>query len=289
MDTMQTPSRAQPFAPPSEDALPAQAAAQAGLFDPADALAARFEDAGLSCAQPPQQAIYDGWLLRWSPGKAKRAKSVNAIAAGRLPLARKLEYVERFYAQRGLAPIYRLTPFSQPPELDGALHAAGYRHFDHTRVMALDLAARASVASPSCAPVSVDVATFSRTAAVLRDSPAVEGEAEAQRLAFTTTPAHYLVLNDGATPIACGCIMVDASDDGVAGIFNMVTAPAQRGRGWATALVDALLDHAAARGARHAYLQVDAANDAARRVYRRFGFTDRYAYWYRTPRHRSSG
>lgn len=286
MDTMQTPPRTQPFAPPADDVLPAQAAARDGLFNPADALAARFEDAGLSCAQPPQQAIYDGWLLRWSPGKAKRAKSVNAIGAGRLPLARKLEAVERFYAQRGLPPIYRLTPFSQPPELDAALHAAGYRHFDHTRVMGLDLAARSTVASPPCAPVSVDVTTLSRTAAALRDSPAIEGDAEAQRLAFTTVPAHYLVLTDNDAPIACGCLMVD---DDVAGIFNMVTAPAQRGRGWATALVAALLDHAAARGARHAYLQVDAANEPARRVYRRFGFTDRYAYWYRAPSDRSSG
>ena len=61
------------------------------MFDPSgvpaefqsrhDALAARFEDAGLTCSQPPQQSIYDGWLLRYSPGKAKRAKSVNAAPA----------------------------------------------------------------------------------------------------------------------------------------------------------------------------------------------------------------
>ncbi len=286
MDATQSPPRAQSAAQSLDAVSPAQAAAQAGLFDPDDGLAARFEDAGLSCAQPPQQTIYDGWLLRWSPGKAKRAKSVNAISGGRLPLARKFEHVERFYAQRGLAPIYRLTPFSQPSELDGALHAAGYVAFDHTRVMGLDLSARAAVVAPGCVPVSVDVATFSRAAAALRDSPATEADAEAQRLAFTTVPAHYLVLEDGDAPIACGSIMID---DDVAGIFNMVTAPAQRGRGWATALVDALLVHAVARGARHAYLQVDAGNEAARRVYRRFGFADRYAYWYRAPRDRSSG
>ena len=68
---------------------------RAVMFDPSgvpvefrsrhDALAARLEDAGLTCSQPPQQSIYDGWLLRYSPGKAKRAKSVNAIGAGQLP------------------------------------------------------------------------------------------------------------------------------------------------------------------------------------------------------------
>ena len=31
------------------------------------------------------------------------------------------------------------------------------------------------------------------------------------------------------------------------------------------------------------YLQVDAANEVARRIYRRLGFVDGYSYHYRTP------
>ena len=80
-----------------------------------DALGARLEDAGLTSSQPPQQTIYDGWLLRYSPGKAKRARSVNAIGTGRLPLERKLAEVEAFYRRVGLPCLYRVTPFSQPP------------------------------------------------------------------------------------------------------------------------------------------------------------------------------
>jgi ribosomal protein S18 acetylase RimI-like enzyme len=34
-------------------------------------------------------------------------------------------------------------------------------------------------------------------------------------------------------------------------------------------------------GARQAYLQVQADNEAARRLYRQFGFEERYMYWYR--------
>jgi ribosomal protein S18 acetylase RimI-like enzyme len=34
-------------------------------------------------------------------------------------------------------------------------------------------------------------------------------------------------------------------------------------------------------GARHAYLQVDSANQPARALYRHFGFEERYVYWYR--------
>jgi RimJ/RimL family protein N-acetyltransferase len=66
----------------------------------------------------------------------------------------------------------------------------------------------------------------------------------------------------------------------------MVTAAHERGRGHAATVLAALLSYAAGAGARHAYLQVDAANDAARRLYARAGFADRYAYWYRArPEH----
>jgi predicted GNAT family acetyltransferase len=61
----------------------------------------------------------------------------------------------------------------------------------------------------------------------------------------------------------------------------MVTSAERRGRGYATAIVQALLSQAVAAGARYAYLQVDAANAPARHIYERFGFRDRYAYWYR--------
>jgi N-acetylglutamate synthase len=68
-----------------------------------------------------------------------------------------------------------------------------------------------------------------------------------------------------------------------AGIFGMVTAAEFRGRGVATAIVAKLLNEARAAGAETAYLQVEADNAPARRAYSKFGFRDRYAYWYRAP------
>jgi len=56
-----------------------------------------------------------------------------------------------------------------------------------------------------------------------------------------------------------------------------------RGRGLASALCRQLLRLAMADGARVAYLQVEASNAPARRVYERLGFADAYAYHYRSP------
>jgi ribosomal protein S18 acetylase RimI-like enzyme len=266
------------------------------MFDPSgvpaefqsrqDTLAARLEDAGLTCSQPPQQAIYDGWLLRYSPGKAKRAKSVNAIGAGQLPLDEKIAHVDAFYRAHRLPILYRITPFSEPPALDRVLQDAGYIALDESRVMAAALLTE-SPARPARPLREVGASEFAGIAGSLRGSDAATIAAERQRIVGIALPSHFLVLDDGEQPIACGCVVIDGDR---AGIFNMVTAVHLRGRGHASALVSELLHRAVTAGARHGYLQVEAANAAARQVYGRFGFRDRYAYWYRVkPRDEGTG
>ncbi len=39
-----------------------------------ETLLSRIEDAGINASAPPQQRWVDGWLVRCSPGKAKRAR-----------------------------------------------------------------------------------------------------------------------------------------------------------------------------------------------------------------------
>jgi ribosomal protein S18 acetylase RimI-like enzyme len=252
--------------------LPAQ------LTDGGDALGARLEDAGLTSSQPPQQSIYDGWLLRYSPGKAKRARSVNAIGAGLRPLAEKLAYVETFFRRAALPCLFRITPFTQPNTLDRFLDGAGYLAGDESRVMATALPLAQHPAAPAPALEEVDAARFARVAGVLRGSPESVIAAELQRIVHAALPARYLTVSAEGEVAACGSVLFE---DDVAGVFNMVTATGWRGRGLATALVSHLLRHAADAGARVAYLQVDAANAPARHVYEKFGFRDRYAYWYR--------
>jgi len=70
---------------------------------------ARIEEAGLNAMQTQRQLFYDGWLLRVSPGVAKRARSVNAHFGSTLPLARKIAHCEDVYAQHALPPLFRMT------------------------------------------------------------------------------------------------------------------------------------------------------------------------------------
>lgn len=258
------------------------------MFDPASIpnelraaqlpLAARIEDAALTASQPSQQSFYDGWLLRHCPGKARRARSVNAIAAGSLPLADKLAHCEAFYARHALPCVVRLTPFSAPAALDQTLADRGYTAGGDTRVMALDLDTARALREPAIGMERIDAAEFGAMLACLHQLDSVKSAAERDRFARSAVPGLYLGIRDASGPIACGSAAIDGP---LAGIFGMVTAVAQRGRGLAGAIVAALLDGAREAGAATAYLQVESANEPARRVYRRFGFADCYAYWYR--------
>ena len=93
-------------------------------LDPA--LLSRIEDAGINASAPPEQRWIDGWLVRFSPGKAKRARCIQAVAAGRLTVAEKLGRCLPVYATAGLRPYVRITPFSEPAGLDDDLARLGW-------------------------------------------------------------------------------------------------------------------------------------------------------------------
>ena len=113
-------------------------------------LLSRIEDAGINASAPPQQRWLDGWLLRFSPGKAKRARCINAVALGRQSPERKLELARQAYMDAGLPLIVRITPLTQPGGLDALLASMGMRTLDDTRVMVCpDLAPLRALALPS--------------------------------------------------------------------------------------------------------------------------------------------
>src|SRR5262245_18096672 len=99
------------------------------------ALLSRIEDAVLNASAPPQQRWLDGWLVRFSPGKAKRARCVNPVAAGKLPIQDKLALCQQAFDEAKLPLLFRITPLSEPPRLDDWLADYGLRQFDDTRVM----------------------------------------------------------------------------------------------------------------------------------------------------------
>ncbi|MBC7957420.1 MAG: GNAT family N-acetyltransferase [Cytophagales bacterium] len=243
-------------------------------------LLSRVEDAGLNASAPPQQRWVDGWLVRFSAGKAKRARCVNAVAEGRLPLNERLALCEQVFAQADLQMVVRITPFTTPAHLDDTLAALGLSRIDDTRVMVLnELNKLVPVALASGMSVhSIGLEPFAQRVGALRGSPLSQRQAHAERLLHSPVPFCAFELRSHGEVLACGQYAVEAD---LVGLYDVFTAPSVRGRGFARQLCQYMLVHARERGARHAYLQVEGDNDAARAVYHRLGFADGYAYHYR--------
>jgi len=247
-------------------------------------LARRVEDAGLNASAPPQQRWLDGWLVRFSPGKAKRARCVNAVAAGSLPIAQKLALCQAVFDEARLPLIVRVTPMSWPDKLDAWLEAQGMRAFDDTRVMVNpDITKLVPEAlSHDLTLHRVGHAAFAQIVGQLRGSPLSQQQAHAQRLELAPVTFEAWVLRriDDGSVVACGQI---ATEGDLVGLYDVFTAPTQRNRGLARSLCAHLLERAGQHArSRVGYLQVDASNVAARAVYRRLGFSDAYAYHYRS-------
>lgn len=250
-------------------------------FDPQ--LLSRIEDAGLNASAPPQQRVLGGWILRLSPGKAKRARCVNALAVGRLPLDELLRRAEMVFDQVGLPFIVRITPFTQPSTLDATLAARGFVAFDDTRVMVLGgLAPRPEPAPPAgCVFEHPGHGAFADAVGMLRGSPLAQRQAHAERLRAAPSAYVGVVLRRAGEILACGQM---ALEDDLVGLYDINTAAPWRRCGLGSAICEYLLHKAYEAGAHCAYLQVDADNLPARSVYQRLGFADAYAYHYRGRR-----
>lgn len=230
--------------------------------------------------QTQRQLFYDGWLLRLSPGKAKRGRSVNAHFGSTLPLPAKIAYCETLYRHHGLPALFRITPFTQPPALDRVLGEHGYATFEPTLVQAASLEARPE---PDALPDGIaltetDVTTFVDVIGDLRGSPASQRAAHRERLENSSLGKRMIVLRADDRIV---CAAQIALEDDLAGVYDVVTAEAARGNGYAKVACTALLAWAARHGARTAYLQVSADNSPALAIYRKLGFATLYTYHYR--------
>jgi GNAT superfamily N-acetyltransferase len=245
-----------------------------------EALLRRIEDAGLNASAPPQQRWLDGWLVRLSPGKAKRARCIQAVAPGMRSADDKLRECEALFRAAGLPMFVRITPYSEPSDLDALLAGRGFARIDDTRVMVrATLDGLPALGVPAGIDESIaDADAYAQAIGRLRGSPAAQIEAHAQRLALSPVPYAGVLWRRAGEVVACGQF---AREGVLVGLYDVFTAPAARSAGLARMLCTRLLAMARGEGASAAYLQVDAGNTPARAVYLRLGFADGYAYHYR--------
>jgi ribosomal protein S18 acetylase RimI-like enzyme len=231
----------------------------------------RIEEISLDAWPPLRQIIYDGWLCRFAAGYTRRANSVNPIYAGRLDAAEKIAWCEQLYRNRQLRPVFKITPFVDPGNLDELLDQAGYQLESLTSVQVLDLAALSPQAVEPVrhweTPAPEWVGAFTRMNQVsTANRAALQGI-----LANIAPKCCFMTLLHQDQAVACGLGVLEGLH---VGLFDIVTDPAYRGQGFGGRLLAAILNWAKTQGAQQAYLQVMLNNQPALKLYARLGFRE---------------
>ncbi|MFZ6029977.1 MAG: GNAT family N-acetyltransferase [Chloroflexota bacterium] len=240
---------------------------------------ASFEELSLNAWPAPRTLCYDGWVLRFAGGYTRRANAIYPIYPSMLPLEEKIAVCERVYGGQGLPVVFKMTDVASPPALDGVLAGQGYRVEAHTSVQVLDLSRFAGGAMPEGFHFATDLTqawfdTFCR----LSGTPDRHHAAMRQILGLIVPARCFALLRVGEKPLACGLAVLQ---HGFVGIFDIVVAAEQRGKGYGRRIMDGLLAWGKAHGAQASYLQVMDNNPVALRLYAALGYRKRYPYWYR--------
>ena len=213
------------------------------------------------------------WLLRAGGGFTGRANSVLVVGDPGRPLAAAVDLVSRWYAERGLRPCAQL-PGRQSRAADAAFAAAGWTRDEDVLVLTAPIGPRQPVAVPVELATAPDEAwlTGYRYRGAALPPVAIAVLTNAEDVVFAS-------VRPGGGPTAA--VARGVLTDGWLGVTAVTVAEEHRRRGLATAVMAALQDWAADRGAHSVYLQVVAGNAPARALYRRAGFIEHHRYHYR--------
>lgn len=244
--------------------------------------AVRQVEESLLNAWPALRSVHcNGWIFREARRFTKRANSASALASlGDFPAT--LAQAEQFYRAFDAPAIFRLTPLAGP-EPDAHLADRGYGFIDETLVMTRALS-HLGCRDPSIRTEEQLNARWERGHALAHPLDAAESDVHRAILGrIAPLKTGFAVVREGSCDIAFALGVVD---QGMLGIFDVVTAPEYRRRSAGKRLVTALLHWGVSKGAHTAWLSVIRANTQAVPLYEQLGFRELYRYHYRVaPQH----
>jgi GNAT superfamily N-acetyltransferase len=237
-----------------------------------------LEEVSLNAWASLQTMLYDGWVIRFANGYTKRANSVNPLYSSTIDIEEKLGFCENLYREKNLPVVFKLTPAVYPHDLDERLAERGYQKDSLTSVQTVDLElSDLQVPSPAELQESLSdnwLGDFCAMSAI-----SAPHEETLRQILMNIVPRHCFVsLTSNSRVVACGLGVLQS---GYIGLFDIVTDPAFRKRGYGQQVVTSILAWGKGNGAKMAYLQVMLHNPPALQMYAKLGFREQYQYWYR--------
>jgi ribosomal protein S18 acetylase RimI-like enzyme len=224
---------------------------------------------------------YDGtWAIRLNAGHpAKRLNSVNPLDPGDTgDLAGRVERARRRFEAYGRPLTFRLSPLSGSVIPD-YLDKSGWSLFGESAVMHMPLAGRGVEEAIHQIPLR-DIGRFISAAMHIKALEPTLRPGLSEIIGSIQPETGLFVLERKGEPVAT---TICVHDGDLAGLFEVATAETERGKGHGRWIVLSALKWALSRGARKAWLQVEADNDAALGLYSSLGFSEAYRYRYARP------
>ncbi|MFT5706430.1 MAG: GNAT superfamily N-acetyltransferase [Oceanospirillaceae bacterium] len=242
-------------------------------------------------AWPAQQELEDqGVVFRYAHGYTKRANSANILQIESYgvniltPVVKEyylqtLSKIESYFAEKQLPSIIRIPSFVDADLFDQFLATQSYQYQDKTLVLEMPLPNQVQQeqrlnSTIVCKKPDKWLDSF----CALNNSEIAEHNAHLAILQRIEDKTMFAVLVEDGVEVACGLGVIHNQ---YLGIFDIVTGPQYRGKGYASKLLQGIYSWAKENGASQSYLQVVANNQAAVKLYTKLGYTQSYEYWYR--------
>ncbi|GAB3877688.1 GNAT family N-acetyltransferase [Terrabacter terrigena] len=227
------------------------------------------------------------WVLRASDGFTGRANSALVVGDPSLPVAKAIDFAERWYADRGRPAIFQVhgasgfDPAEQPAvaELLERGYVVGGGHESWQRVLVMTgLSAAVPPLTEQSAPVTADAQLqLDWLTTYAEQRPVVPGATEA---VLTGSDGQlFLSVRDPGTNAIIGLARL-AIHPGWAGIFGLWVHPDHRRSGVATTIVSAAAMVARENNMPAMYIQVSGDNAAGVAFWSDLGFTVHHEYTY---------
>lgn len=243
------------------------------------AIVRRLEAVGFR-AWPAASIQYDGsWQIRLTAGHpSKRLNSVNPLdPSDHGDVEARVERAAQRFRAYGRPLVFRQSPLA-PPQLDSYFDAHGWRRVEETRVMMADINQLNLDDVLDHLPIREIGRYVDASIRVHGRDPALKPGLTEVLSSIRPTSGFFVIEESDAGPVATALCV---HDNDMAGIFELATRADCRRRGHGRQVVITALRWARMRGAKKAWLQVEADNGPAVGLYESFGFDEVYRYDYR--------
>jgi ribosomal protein S18 acetylase RimI-like enzyme len=247
-------------------------------MQPEPVLIRSIEELSINAWPALQTLLYDGWVLRFADGYSRRANSVSPLYPSTRDIEEKIDACEQLYRSRSLGTTFKMTAHSRPEELDMFLAKRGYQAEAHTSVQLLDLASWQATVSGEVILADEPTETWLEAFWRMSNTAAEHHATNRQMLRLIVPQKRFASITVDGRVIACGLGVVQ---DGLIGLFDIITDPNGRRQGHGQRLIETLLEWGKQQKAQRGYLQVMLNNPAALALYAKLGYREAYRYWYR--------